>query len=245
MAQRGDPLELRVPGRTVAEVIAQLQDAGRHDRGRDFRAVCRDDGRVRAHQPAARAQPPVLVGELQQDGPDVVLAGELRESLGARVVAALFVVLTVFMAAVAVLLVVVGGAGDVTGIAVCGVSAVAFLGVVLMGRWVRRTARPAELVAYRAALAGRLGVEEPPTADRPASVDPRAARATLALFERLDGGVPFAGCAAEAGTLAGLLVDEGLSRGDARTAVEALAAEFVRSSGEERGEVLHRLRSGS
>lgn len=241
MARKREPLALRAPGRTVGEVTDLL----RADRTRGgVRLTCRDDGQVGITQPG-RSNPPAFRGRLRQDGADTVLDGEVRETLGGRFVDVLFVdvlfvVLTVFMAAMAVLLAVADASGDAAGIAVCGISAVLFLGIALIGRKVRGSAFTAQAELYRNLLADRLGIEAPAL---PGPDDHRLAALSLAFYEKLHRGLPLRDCAAEVDALVELMAEDGISRAEAGEAVEALAVEFARASAEEQAEILAQLRS--
>ena len=240
MARKREPLQLRAPGRTVGEVADLLRAEGR--RGR-VRLTCRDDGRVRITE-ASRSNPPAFRGQLRQDGADTVLDGEVRETLGGRFVDGLFVVLTVFMAAMAVLLAVVAGAGAVAGIAVCGVSAVLFLGIALIGRKVRGSAFAAQAQLYRSLLVDRLGIDAPAV---PEVLDDeeqqRLAALCLALYDKLHRGLPLRDCAAEVDALVDLMARDGVSRAEAAESVEALAVEFAKVTPDEQAEILAQLRA--
>jgi hypothetical protein len=244
MAVLRAPLVLRLPGRDVSGAVREVQDPGFRRRARDQRlwVRCRDDGRLRIRQ-LSRYSPPAFAGHLRQDGADAVLAGEVRETVAARLFDGIFAVLTVFLSVVAVLVGVLGH--DVTGVVVCGLGALAFLGTVLLTRMVRRRAFAADVERYRLLLGTWLGAESRPDAvltDVPAT-DHRFAAPLLALLDRPDRGAPLGDCVREVGALADLLAAEGLPRDRAVQAVEGIAGEFQRSSPEERSEVLGRLRS--
>ena len=240
MARKREALQLRVPGRTVGEVVDLL----RADRLRGgVRLTCRDDGRVGITQPG-RSNPPAFRGRLRQDGADTVLDGEVRETLGGRFVGVLFVVLTVFMAAMAALLAVVAGTGAVAGVAVCGVSAVLFLGIALIGRKVRGSAFAAQAQLYRSLLVDRLGIDAPAV---PEVLDDeeqqRLAALCLALYDRLHQGLSLRDCAIEVGALVDLMAQDGISRSEAGESVEALAVEFARTPPDEQAAILAQLRA--
>jgi hypothetical protein len=186
MAGLRAPLQLRLPGRGTGDVVRAVQDPAFRRRARDQRlwVRCGDDGRVRIRQ-LSRYSPPAFAGQLRQDGADAVLAGEVRETVAARLFDGLFAVLTVVMATVAVLVGVLGH--DATGVVVCGLGAVGFLGIVLLTRRVRRGAFAADVERYRLLLGTWLGAEVRPDAvltDAPPA-DLRFAAPLLALLDRL------------------------------------------------------------
>jgi hypothetical protein len=203
---------------------------------------------------SSRTYPPAFSGQLRQEGADTVLAGEVRETVAGRLWDGAFVGLTAFLALVALLLAVFDLRGGAVGIAVCGVGALLFLGVVLLNRKVRGPAFAGQVDAYRYLLTARLGIEPPSRvldgvgADQPELDDDgrrRLAAAALPLLEKLRTGASLRECAAEAAALTDLFAAEGLSPAEARLAVDALAHEFEQSPPREQGEIVLQLQADS
>lgn len=242
MARRSEPLQLRVRGRTVGDVVDELR--AQRLRGR-VRLTCGEDGQVRITE-ASRSNPPAFRGQLRQEGADTVLDGEVRETRLGRFNDVLFVVLAAFMTAVAVLLALDNIRDEAPAIALCGVCALLFLGLVLGGRKLRGRAFADQAELYRNLLATRLGIEPPMPVDLPDPDDEdqrRFSALSLALYDRLHRGALLRDCAAEVDALTDLLTGQGFSRAEAGQVVEDLSVEFAKSSSEEQEQVLAQLRA--
>lgn len=242
MARKRESLQLRVPGRPVDDVVEELR--AQRPRG-GVRLRCGEDGQVRITE-AGRSNPPDFRGQLRQEGADTVLDGEVRETRLGRFNDVLFVVLAAFMFAVAVLLAVGNIRDEAPGIAVCGICALLFLGIVVAGRKLRGRAFTAQAELYRNLLVTRLGIEPPMPVHLPDPDDEEARRfsaLSLALYDRLHRGALLRDCGPEVDALADVLTGEGFSRAEADRAVEALAVEFAKSSVEEQAKILDQLRA--
>lgn len=248
-------LRIPVPGRTAAEVSAQLQEATglRSGLRQQLMVRQRGDGSFVLHIPQDRSSSnPVLRARVEDDGGAAVLRGVARESRGGRFVDGLFTFLALFMAAVAVIAVVTR---VWPGVAVCGGGAVAFLGVRLLGSRLRRPVFGAGVQQLQWAI-GRVLQIEPLTPVAGLHTDDRTdpdlerelSAAMLALAERVDAGATDAECLTEVQNLAGLfrrsVPGDFVSVAQARTMATTMLQEYRNTDAAERAQIRARLQSG-
>jgi hypothetical protein len=120
-------IEIGVSSASVADAVAAMRQrqswAGPH---LGMRLKVYDDGRVHARLPGGRYHnPPFLRARFEADGGPVTLKGVIHEAFGEIIAPLIFMVLAVFMLAVAIILVVVGN--PVPGSIIC------FIGGFLFG----------------------------------------------------------------------------------------------------------------
>jgi hypothetical protein len=120
-------IQVSLPSASVGDAVADMRQrqswAGPH---LGMRLKVYEDGRVHARLPGGRYHnPPFLRARFEGDAGSVTLKGVIHEAFGEVIVPRIFMALSVFMLAVAIILVVVGN--PVPGSIIC------FIGGILFG----------------------------------------------------------------------------------------------------------------
>jgi len=119
-------IQLSVPSASVEDAVATMrQSKEQAGRGLFMRLKIYDDGRVHARLPSGRYHsPPYLRACFEATSGSMTLSGVIREAFGEVLIPRIFITLSVFMLAVAVLLVIVGN--PVPGSIICFIAGALF-----------------------------------------------------------------------------------------------------------------------
>jgi hypothetical protein len=130
------PVQLKVPGSSVENVVAAIRDKQEQE-GRRVTLVLKvaGDGWLRARMPSTtRHIRPALTGQLEADGDCVMLRGVIREPVSAVITLRVYLGFAILM----LLLAIIQAGHPVPGGIVCGACGILFG---LTGYWLARTRR--------------------------------------------------------------------------------------------------------
>lgn len=126
IGRQHQPVSLALSSSSVADAVAAMRTRRAQARQRGLRLKAHDDGRLIARIPGGRySSPPALRGRFEPRDAGVVFEGAISESRASVGLPRGFIGMGVVLAAVAILLAVVGQPSP--GSYICGVSAVLFL----------------------------------------------------------------------------------------------------------------------